>query len=90
MELSKECAHQRLVITDRKELSCNSVSSVKDFTGDLLTLNTAYGTVYIEGNGLEIESLSDQSGEIRVKGRIDGVYYKAAKEGGGLFSRIFK
>lgn len=90
MELSKECLHQRLVISDKKELTCDAVLSIKDFTDELLTLNTEFGMLLVEGSGLEIESLSEQTGQIKVKGRIDGIYYKPSKAEGGFFSRVFK
>ena len=90
MELSKDCLHQKLVICDKKELMCDAVISIKDFTDELLTLNTEFGLLLVEGKELEIESLSDKNGEIKVKGRIDGIYYKSSRAEGGFFSRVFK
>ena len=49
------------------------------------------GKIIIEGQGLKIENLSKDNGEILISGRISGVLYEEAKSSPkGFLARIFK
>ena len=75
-------------ITNRESLTMSEVSEVLSFEEDLLSVMTPLGKVEIEGSEMRILSMSQESGVMEIRGRIDGVYYSAkpsAKK--GLFKR---
>ena len=80
--------HQDLVIRDKKALTLNGVINVLDFSELEMTLETSSGTVVIEGEDMKIESLSKESGEINVIGKIEGFYYKRPREKKSFISKI--
>lgn len=82
--------HQKLVITDRKQLILNGVINIIDFSDKSLSLETEQGIVIVDGNNMKIENLASNSGEILVNGEIDGFYYKTVNERKGFFGRLFK
>ena len=81
--------HTYLKLTDRATLTLDGVNNVISFDEDYLTLDINYGRLNVEGQGLRIESLSREKGEIEIVGSISGLYYseskKHKKEGKGLF-----
>ena len=79
-----------LVINNREKLTVNGVMNVESFGEEYLVLNTALGELTVEGSGLKIESLTKDSGEIFIVGKISSLYYKDQKSEKGLFKRIFK
>ena len=86
---NKQQISEKLVITNRQELTLDSVDAIRDFSDSLLILSTKNGDVFIEGEGMKILNLSEKDGTIRVLGKIDGFYFKAPKKK-GLFGGIFK
>lgn len=74
-------------IKDRETLSMTEVFEVLSFDNDFVTVSTALGKVEIEGDGLKIISMSSESGEMLLVGRIDGVYYSKTSPKKGFFSK---
>ena len=82
---------QIMTVTDRHTLTLNGVKNVESFDEEFVSLATEGGKVCIEGNGLKIESLSKDGGNILIIGVINGVYYSdEAPKTKGLLGRIFK
>ena len=77
-------------IKDRESLSMTDVSEVLSFDNDFISVATALGKVEIEGDGLKIISMSSESGEMFLVGRIDGVYYSKMPSKKGIFSKGVK
>ena len=90
MENSIGSKKQTLFLKDKELLEFDSVSSVESFDEEYLEVSSAVGIVCVEGKGLKIEALEQQSGKIVVKGEISGVFYKQEKTRRGLFGNIFK
>ena len=67
--------HTNLNIKERNILTLNGVSNIESFDEGYITLEIGEGRISIEGNGLKIESLSREGGEIQITGRINGVFY---------------
>ena len=79
-----------LTVKNRERLTVDGVDNVEGFDEGCVTLSTALGRVIIEGEGLKIESLTKEKGEILITGRISGVFYTEEKQTRGVFSRLFK
>ena len=81
--------HTTLTIKERNLIVTNGIKNVISFDESFVSLQTEGGRICVEGEGLKIESLNPNDGEIRVTGRIDGVYYAEEKRASGLF-KFFK
>lgn len=86
--ISRDAA-QNIIIENRSRMSISGVSDVGSFDDNSVTLNTARGLLTVRGQGLHIERLSLETGELAVEGLIDGVEYSAEETGGGFWSRLF-
>ena len=81
--------HNYLTVNERNRLMMDGVINVESFDESYVSLNTEDGTVVIEGQGLKIESLSREGGEIEIVGKIIGVYYSEQKKKSSPFSKWF-
>ena len=66
----------RIVLTDRSALTLDGVENVGSFDENYVVIATALGEVNVEGEGLKIESLSNERGEILIKGKVNAIFYK--------------
>lgn len=82
--------HTLLTIKDKKSITLDGVENVEGFDENFVALSTAAGRISVEGQGLKIQSLSQQNGEIHIVGNIAGVYYSEIKKAKGLLSKFFK
>ena len=85
----EEMRHTGLTVKERNKLSLNGVSNIESFDEGYITLETNEGRICIEGQGLKIESLSREGGEIQITGKIVGVFYSEKKKLGGRLSKLF-
>ena len=81
---------QSLLLENRKALSLNGVSFVESFTDNYVELSTKLGVVLVEGKDLKIESLDQESGQIRIIGEISGIFYSESKSQKGFWKKLFK
>jgi sporulation protein YabP len=63
-------------LTDRETLSVDGVVNVGSFDENFVTIATSLGELNVEGESLKIENLSNERGEIFIRGKINAVYYK--------------
>lgn len=81
-----------IIMENRQRLSVSGVEDVLSFDDAEIEAQTTSGTICIRGEALRIGSLSTESGEMRVEGRINEIVYfdetpKNTKT--GFFSRVF-
>jgi len=83
---------QNVVIENREKLSLTGALGVVSFDEFSVIADTTQGTIAIRGEELHLEKLNLDIGEIKIRGRIDSIEYESdePKEGGGLFSRLFR
>ena len=86
----EEVRHTALTVKERNRITLNGVVNVESFDNDYVTIQINDGKVFIEGQGLRIESLSQDSGEIQISGKINGVFYSKEKKAKGGLSGFFK
>ncbi len=78
------------VLEGRARLTLTGVSDVESFDEREIAADTAEGELVVTGEGLHVERLSLESGELIVNGRIDGVEYLGERrQKGSLWSRLF-
>ncbi len=84
-------AAHRLTLEGREKLIVSGVEDVDRFDENEIVMNTAEGTLVVTGEGLHIDKLSLDGGELHVDGRVEALSYEdaLALRGGGLLSRLF-
>lgn len=79
-----------IIIEGRMRMSVSGVEDVESFDENTVTLYTTRGMLMIRGNGLHIERLSLETGELGVEGTIDAMQYSDVQQAGGFWSRLFR
>ncbi len=85
-----EVAHH-VVLEERRQLSVSGVEEVESFDENTIVMYTSKGTLVVRGEGLHIEQLSLDGGDLKVEGDIDGLAYEDSgrDRGGSFLSRLF-
>ena len=90
LQISEKQKTQQLVINDRKKLKITGVSEVESFSDTNVSAATCMGQLSVKGEGLKINKLDTDDGELIVDGKINAVEYPKKKEKTGFFESIFK
>ena len=89
-KLRPEMGHH-MILEGREELSVSGVEEVESFDENTIVMVTNKGTLVVRGEGLHIEKLSLDGGDLRVEGMVDSLTYEdEGRERGGLFSRFLR
>lgn len=70
---------QVLTVTNRTNLCMNGILRVLGFDDDYVLLESEEGRITVEGSGLVIESLTKETGEIEICGKIFSVAFSDNK-----------
>ena len=81
--------HQ-VVLEDRERLTISGVEEVESFDETAIYLSTARGRLEVQGEGLHIEQLSLDGGDLQVEGSISALIYDETRNRrrGGLLGRL--
>ena len=83
-------APHRLTLDDRSRLTMTGVTEVESFDEGQVVLHTTRGVIVVRGQGLHLQQLSLDGGQILVDGTVDSITYEdTAREAGGFFARLF-
>ena len=77
-----------LCLKEREKLRVTGVTEVVSFTDGAVVLNTALGTLIVQGQNLKLELLSLEGGQTEVTGHVSALVYEEPRSGGWL-SRFF-
>ena len=85
-----EAAHH-IILEEREQLAVSGVEEVESFDENTIVMYTSRGTLVVRGEGLHIEKLSLDGGDLKVEGEIESLAYEDdRRERGGLLSRLFR
>lgn len=88
-EMRAPAGEHRIVLEDREQLTVSGVEEVESFDENTILLTTAQGDLEIQGEGLHIEKLSLDGGDLKVEGQVSAlIYQNERRERGGLLSRL--
>ena len=83
-----ELSH-RVILEEREQLIISGVEEVESFDESAIYLTTGQGALEIQGEGLHIEKLSLDGGDLKVEGRVNALLYgEENRPRGGLFARL--
>ena len=80
-----------LILEDRRALSVSGVSDVDSFDELNVVIYTELGELTVKGEGLHINRLNVETGELTLEGTIQSLTYaEVHTRSGGIFGRLFK
>ena len=81
----------RLTLEGRGKLTATGIRRVDFFSDEQVAAQTDLGQLNIRGEGLHIEKLSLDGGDLKVEGTVDSLVYEDdRRERGGLLARLFR
>lgn len=78
-----------LNLDNREKLSLSGVDDVSGFDENLIVLSTTLGSLTVRGDGLHIDRIDLEAGQLEVRGRIRELSYDEAVREGGFWARLF-
>ena len=80
----------RLTLDSRSRLSITGVLEVESFDDTEILLTSTRGPLAIRGQGLHLQQLSIDGGQVLVDGSVDSIVYEQETHAsGGFFARLF-
>ena len=81
-----------IVMESRRRISVSGVNDVESFNEDQVILHTDMGALVIKGDGLHINKLNTEIGEVAVEGSVNSMEYAESRsgKGAGIISRMFR
>ena len=80
-----------LIMEDRKKLAVSGVRDMDSFDEQTVVLYTDWGELTVRGEGLHMEQLSIESGDVQISGTVHSLQYtenRAAEK--SFFGRLFR
>ena len=91
-DFSVMSSSSRLILEDRSKLSVTGVRDIDSFDENQITMLTDAGLMSIHGEGLKINKLSVDTGDVDIEGRVWAIEYSDDEEPvrrRGFLSKIF-
>ena len=80
----------KLSLDGRSRLTMTGITEVESFDESMVVLHTTRGDLVVRGQGLHLQLLSLDGGQVHVDGTVDSLTYEdSAKDAGGFFTRLF-
>ena len=71
-----------LQLKERKCLTMSGVTEVVSFDESTVVLQTALGTLVVQGRELQLKTLSLEGGQVAVEGAVTALTYEEPRSGG--------
>ena len=85
---------QNIILENREKLSISGVEHLDSFNENLIIIETLQGILTIKGNGLDINKLNLDDGNIVVQGLVQSLAYSdkdsLGSKGVGFLGKMFK
>lgn len=78
-----------LNMLNREKLSLTGVSDVSGFDENVIVLVTSFGPLTVRGEGLHIDRIDLNAGQLEVRGNVSDLSYEEPAHEGGFWSRLF-
>ena len=80
----------KLTLDSRSRLTMTGVTEVESFDEAMVVLHTTRGTLVVRGDGLHLQLLSLDGGQVHVDGTVVSLTYEDdPREGGSFLARLF-
>ena len=78
-----------LTLEGREKMSITGVDDVSGFDENTIVLTTSQGDLNIHGQGLHIDRIDLDAGDLELRGKIQELSYDEPARSGSLWSRLF-
>ena len=79
-----------IALEERRRLTVTGVSEVLSFDENQVVMDTSLGLLTVDGEGIHVEKLSLDIGELTLEGTIDSLgYSRTGKSRGSFWSKVF-
>jgi len=78
----------KLSLSERSVLTMTGVTEVVSFDETAVVLKTCLGTLMVQGQQLQLKTLSTDGGQMAVEGHISALIYEEPRQG-GFWRRLF-
>ena len=79
----------KLTLDERKHLTMTGVTEVVSFDDTSVILRTGLGTLQVQGDQLQLKTLTLDGGNVAVEGNIGSLVYEEPRPDGRLWHRLF-
>ena len=79
----------KLTLSERSNLTMTGVTEVVSFDEASVILKTGLGTLVVQGDHLQLKTLSPEGGQVAVEGNVSSLVYEHSREPGGMWRRLF-
>jgi len=80
-----------VILEDRRSLTVSGVSDVDSFDDMTVVIYTELGELTVKGEGLHINKLNNETGDLTLSGQINSLTYSEIQnKASGFFGRLFK
>lgn len=91
MAYEEKMLPHHILLEGRANLTVSGVEEVESFDENAIVMATGKGTLVVRGEGLHIEKLSLDGGDLKVEGTVDSLTYEDdGREKGGFLSRLLR
>lgn len=78
----------KLTLNERRQLSMTGVTEVVSFDDTAIVLRTQLGVLVIQGQALQLKTLSLEGGQVAVEGTVSALHYEENRQGGSWLRRL--
>ena len=86
--MAQEGMHHDLTLKGRQKLTVTGVGEVVSFDETAVVLRTELGVLLVQGNGLQLKTLSVEGGQVAVEGNVSALSYEEPRASGGWLRRL--
>lgn len=79
----------KLTLSERSHLTLTGVTEVVSFDDTTVVLKTDLGTLVVQGDRLQLKTLSPDGGQVVVDGNVSSLNYEENRADGRLWRRLF-
>ena len=79
----------KLTLNERRQLNMTGVREVISFDETAVLLRTNMGVLTVQGNGLQLKTLSLDGGQVAVEGTVSALHYEEERTAGDWKRRLF-
>ncbi len=87
--MTEEHLPHKLQLEERERLTVTGVTEVVSFEDSAVVLQTTLGTLIVQGQQLQLKTLSQEGGNVRVDGKVSALIYEEPRSRGGWRQRLF-
>lgn len=80
----------RLTLDERKNLSVSGVEEVVNFDDSQVSVQTVKGLLQVRGEGLRVDRLEKNAGELTISGLVTELNYEETGPGSGFWGRLLR